>query len=243
MSNTPSKPRIGVYGIDEPRTDGPRGCRLWDIGYESALTAAGATPIMLGEKAPRRGFKDWQSEIDGIVWTSRPQLQGQAGVQDIAFCQWARRQRIPILAIDDGLHVLNTAMGGLLHQELALEKPEALQHRHPPEKGLRHAILVEENTILAGIYGEGEIVVNSEHRRGISKLPKGFRVAAQALDGVIEAIEWVEPTWFAMGVQWRPASASASGLDIQLFRGLLDAVEQKAEKARGRLRSEVSVAA
>ncbi len=30
-----------------------------------------------------------------------------------------------------------------------------------------------------------------------------------------------------MGVQWRPASASASGLDIQLFRGLLDACEER----------------
>ena len=26
-----------------------------------------------------------------------------------------------------------------------------------------------------------------------------------------------------MGVQWQPASATASGLDIQLFRGLIDA--------------------
>lgn len=231
MGLTPPTFRIGVYGADEPRTDGPRGCRLWDIGYESALTAAGATPVMLGQNPPRRGFKDWQGEVDGIVWTSSSDNQGQANSQDIAFCQWARRNRVPVLAIDHGLHVLNSALGGLIHQELSRERPEALQHRHPPENGLRHAILVLENTRLAGIYGEGELVVNSEHRRGVSKMPRGFRVAAQALDGVIEAIESEENGWFVMGVQWRPASASASGLDIQLFRGLLDACQEKADKA------------
>jgi gamma-glutamyl-gamma-aminobutyrate hydrolase PuuD len=39
---------------------------------------------------------------------------------------------------------------------------------------------------------------------------------------VIEAIEVDTDEWFALGVQWRPASATASGLDIQLFRGLID---------------------
>jgi len=47
-------------------------------------------------------------------------------------------------------------------------------------------------------------------------------VCATALDGVIEAIE-ADGGWFALGVQWQPASATASGLDIQLFRGLIDA--------------------
>lgn len=240
MAVTPSLPRIGVFGMDEPATDGPRGCRLWDVGYESTLRAAGAEPFMLGAATPRRGYKEWLSQVDGIVWTSTPETNGQATSDDIAFCQWCRKNRVPLLAIDHGLHVLNTSLGGTLYQELALEKPEALQHRHPPEKGLRHAIEVLDNTHLTDIYGEGELVVNSEHRRGISKLARGFRVAAQALDGVIEAIEGEDAHWFVMGVQWRPASASASGLDIQLFRGLLDACEERI--AGSKLRQAVAAA-
>ena len=204
-------------------TDGPRGCRLWDVGYQSTLKAAGAEAVMLGTTPPRRGYKEWLSQVDGIVWTSTVEANGQASSEDIAFCQWCRKNRVPLLAIDHGLHALNTAFGGNLYQELSLEKPEALQHRHPPEKGLRHAISVLDDTHLTQIYGEGELVVNSEHRRGINKLARGFRIAAQALDGVVEAIEGEDAQWFVMGVQWRPASPSASGLDIQLFRGLLDA--------------------
>ena len=40
---------------------------------------------------------------------------------------------------------------------------------------------------------------------------------------MIEAIESERDDWFALGVQWHPASATASGLDIQLFRGLVEA--------------------
>ena len=66
-------------------------------------------------------------------------------------------------------------------------------------------------------------------------MARGFRVSARALDGVIEAIEAENDSWFALGVQWHPASATASGLDIQLFRGLVDSVSRRAQKpARSR---------
>ena len=79
-------------------------------------------------------------------------------------------------------------------------------------------------------------MVNSEHRRGVARIARGFRVSASALDGVIEAIEAESDPWFAVGVQWRPASASASGLDIQLFRGLIDAARRRFEALHPRQR-------
>jgi putative glutamine amidotransferase len=147
------------------------------------------------------------------------------------------------LAIDSAMHVLNVVFGGTLHLDLPTERPEALQHRHPPEPGLRHAIAVVPKTHIEDIYGEGEIVVNSEHRCGIAKAGKGFRVGAQALDGVIEAIESDNERWFVLGIQWRPASASASGLDIQVFRGLIDAAAQRVGGAEKRQRASSTSAA
>src|SRR6202011_873967 len=101
---------------------------------------------------------------------------------------------------------------------------------HPPEKGLAPTIAVEPDTRLAGLYGEGEIVVNSEHRGAVNRLARGFRVGARALDGVIEAVESENEAWFVLGVQWQPASATSSGLDIQLFRGLVEAAGRRALK-------------
>ncbi len=91
---------------------------------------------------------------------------------------------------------------------------------------MRHAINVTPNTLMSKIYGEGEIVVNSEHRQAIQRVAKGFAATGIALDGVIEAVEHTNENWFAVGVQWQPASPSASGLDIQVFRALIDAAQQ-----------------
>jgi putative glutamine amidotransferase len=110
-----------------------------------------------------------------------------------------------------------------------------LQHQHAYEAGDRHAINVESGTRLAELYGEGEIVVNSEHCGAVCRPARGFRVVARALDGVIEAIEAEDEHWFALGVQWHPASASASGLDIQLFRGLVDACRERSLESAGRM--------
>jgi putative glutamine amidotransferase len=146
---------------------------------------------------------------------------------DPLLCETCRELKLPLLGVDLGLHVLNSTFGGSLYNDLPRELPQALQHRQPPEQGVRHAILVERGTRLADLYGEGEVVVNSEHRSAVSRVAKGFLVGARALDGVIEAIEADDENWFALGVQWQPASASASGLDIQLFRGLVDACRHR----------------
>jgi putative glutamine amidotransferase len=128
--------------------------------------------------------------------------------------------------VDQGLQALNTAYGGSLYLDLSREMPLALQHQRAYEPGDRHAIDVASGTRLAELYGEGEIVVNSEHRTAVCRVARGFQISARALDGVIEAIEAEDDDWFALGVQWHPASASASGLDIQLFRGFIDACRQ-----------------
>lgn len=221
MFNAPtSTVRIGIYG-SEVATLG-RNVGLWPSGYHGGIVAAGAHPVQL---EPATGNKSWNeilSGLSGVVYCAYPDGQAKQGDGE-SLCLWAKRHHFPILAIDRGLLVMNAALGGANYNDLSRELPEALQHRHPPEPGLRHAILVQPDTYLCDIYGEGEIVVNSEHRQAIQRVAPNFQIGATALDGVIEAIEYKTEQWFAMGVQWQPASASASGLDIQIFRALIDA--------------------
>ena len=227
MSHNPPSVRIGIYGTDVVCHDEPRGCALWPPGYPAAIEAAKGIPVLL--EFPRSG-RDWDdilSELDGIVLLGMERPTPRQAVEEERLCQWCGDRQIPLLGVDRGAMVLNTTYGGTNYAELARELPQALQHRHPPEKGLRHAITVTPGTRLARIYGEGEIVVNSEHRSAVNKSARGFVVSARALDGVVEAIETEDEEWFAMGVQWQPASASASGLDIQLFRGLVEACQNR----------------
>jgi len=221
-ANEPSL-RIGLFGPDGPAGDERHGCGLWAAGYRSIVTAAGAVPVPLGETARGRAWADVLEGIDGVVLSARDAPTAKQVADTEALCRWCEKRRLPLLAIDAGLHLLNATYGGTLYADLPRELPEALQHRHPPEKGLRHAIAIEPDSRLAGVYGEGEVIVNSEHRGAVQKVARGFRVTARALDGVIEAVEAEGDDWFAVGVQWHPASATASGLDIQLFRGLVEA--------------------
>lgn len=218
-----SSVRIGIFGYDGTAQQPRRSWGIWDPGFAAALTAAGAVPVQLSQ--PRR-HENWGARLDGlggVVFAgSDPRLPAALDVE-ATFLINCRNRRLPLLAVDEGLLTLNTTFGGSNYLDLAREFPEALQHRHPPEDGVRHAIAVTEGSALSRLYGEGEIVVNSEHRRAIRRLARGFTISARALDGVIEAIEAEDERWFVLGVQWQPASNTASGLDIQLFRGLVDA--------------------
>ncbi len=222
------KVRIGIYGHEDVVCAGP-GVRLWTPGFGGFLSAAGASPVPL---EPFQGDESWStllSGVHGVVLAGWPASAPRMGDEE-GLCYWCKERRLPLLAIDNGLLALNTAFGGCNYLDLAHELPEALQHRHPPEPGVRHAIFVQRDTRLADLYGEGEIVVNSLHRQAVHRLAQGFKVSARALDGVIEAIEWTGENWFALGVQWQPASGTASGLDIQVFRGLIETAERRQAK-------------
>jgi putative glutamine amidotransferase len=225
MSKSSSSPRIGVYGANDTAHQESRGFGLWAPGYHAALVAANTTPVNL-RMMPGCSWDELLENVDAVIFAESRARTARHQAEEERLCEWCRELGLPFLGVDQGMHILNTTFGGTIHIDIAREVPDALQHRQPPEPGVRHAIAVTGGTRLAKFYGEGEIVVNSEHRQAVNRVARGFRVSARALDGVIEAIETDEAetgAWFALGVQWHPASASASGLDIQLFRGLADA--------------------
>ncbi len=229
MSQPAATPRIAIYGTDRNASE-PRGFNLWPVGYQGAITHTGATPVLIGPLPAGDCWKEALHGIDGVILAESLATTPRQAEDELELVRFCRQHRIPLLAIDQGLLLLNNTLNGTTHADLSRELPEALQHRHPPEKGLRHAITVEAGTRLADLYGEGEVVVNSEHRQAVQRPARGFLVSARALDGVIEAIEPEGDGWFCLGVQWQPASASASGLDIQLFRGLVDACQVRSPK-------------
>ncbi len=168
MFSTPSTLRVAIYG-SEIKTPG-RGVGLWSIGYQGAVTAAGAMPVFL---EPSNGSQSWGDLLDGfkgVVVNGYEDVTDQGDMESL--CVWCKQRKFPILAIDRGLLAMNAALGGINYTNLSRELPEALQHRHPPEPGLRHAINVQPDTMLANVYGEGEIVVNSEHRQAIQRVAR-----------------------------------------------------------------------
>ncbi len=107
----------------------------------------------------------------------------------------------PILGICRGLQVINVAFGGALVQHL----PTAAAHCWEESTGdKQHFVRIEPNSFLSEIYRpeNGVISVNSAHHQGADGTAPGFRTAAQALDGVMEALE--APAQRIYAVQWHP---------------------------------------
>lgn len=107
---------------------------------------------------------------------------------------------LPLVAVGDGLHSLNAAMGG--------GNPRALRgHEGDDGASARHHIYIAPGSKLASIVGAGGFVrVNSRHRWGIGdaqRSPDLMTAAYSIEDGVIESVE--SPTHsLVVGVQFRP---------------------------------------
>ena len=153
---------------------------------------------------------------------------------EIALVRAARERRLPLFAICRGVQVLNVACGGTLVQDIPSAVAGGVKHSFtvPPHTPytLAHEVWVEKDTLLSRLLGDrvsGDACeVNSRHHQAVKEVAKGFRVAATAPDGVIEAIE--DPSLpFCLGVQWHPENFWRTGEFRSLFEGFLDAASAK----------------
>lgn len=119
----------------------------------------------------------------------------------------AVRRDLPVLAICRGIQELNVALGGTLHQRLH-GMPNRISHR--PIKGSpdypygpTHSVALMPGGLLAALFGQEEIMVNSLHSQGIDGPAPGLRVEAVAPDGQIEGVSLPQAR-FVVGVQWHP---------------------------------------
>ncbi|RMF43407.1 MAG: gamma-glutamyl-gamma-aminobutyrate hydrolase family protein [Planctomycetota bacterium] len=135
-------------------------------------------------------------------------------------------RRLPVLAIGAGMQLLNVTCGGNLFLHLPEDLPNCLAHRDPLDPNLRHSLVIESDSLVGRVYGEGEIRVTSRHHMAIDELAPGFRVTARCQDGVIEAIESEMIDWFAVGTQFHPETPASSVLDILIFEEFIKGIER-----------------
>lgn len=130
----------------------------------------------------------------------------------------ARERGIPVLGICRGSQVMNVAFGGTLLQHI----PEHGAHKY--HLGHDHRVDTLANTRLKRTVGDMMWVV-SIHHQAVGKVADGFRVAARARDGIIEAIESVDG-WM-LGVQFHPEMDNGKQAQA-IFTALVDAAAKNA---------------
>jgi putative glutamine amidotransferase len=153
---------------------------------------------------------------------------------ELALLAEARQRDLPVLAICRGIQILNVGCGGTLIQDIPSQVPGALDHNLtvPPHQppALAHEVWIDKDTLLTRLMRESlgssdTCEVNSRHHQAVQQIAPGFRPAATAPDGVIEAIE--DPAQrFCLGIQWHPENFWRTGEFRPLFEGFLRAGEK-----------------
>lgn len=222
--------------------------------YVRAVEAVGgiAVPISLHEPLPlQAGILASCSAIllPGSPADVDPARYGQEALKECAAKDSAREatdnlllrdafaQAKPILGICYGLQSLNVWRRGSLIQDLP-HPPEAVTPdagpavNHQPGREVQnaHPVLVAPGSRLSQLTPTGgqepfRFSVNSSHHQAIDRPGKQLMVTAiSPVDGVIEALEGVDPGQFVVAVQWHPERTfDSSEASRALFAAFLEA--------------------
>ncbi|MCT7377734.1 gamma-glutamyl-gamma-aminobutyrate hydrolase family protein [Chelativorans salis] len=214
---------------------------------EAALSAAGVLPVLVPSFGDRLDLDALLASVDGVMLTGaksnvHPSHYGgeaddRNGPYDerrdattLPLIRKAIAAGVPLLAICRGIQEMNVALGGSLAGEIQ-EREGTLDHRAPESPSqaerfaIRHPVSIKPGGCLAGVFGAGEINVNSVHRQGVDRLGPNLQVEATAPDGTVEAVSVVGAPAFAVGVQWHPEYWAASdSASKRIFAAFGDAV-------------------
>ncbi|MCT2584552.1 gamma-glutamyl-gamma-aminobutyrate hydrolase family protein [Actinophytocola gossypii] len=128
----------------------------------------------------------------GDVHASVYDVDEEQDAFDLAAARYALEAGLPTLAICRGLHVVNVALGGSLHQDMT-----------SPHQHVVHPVALHPDSALAAIRRADKVEASCFHHQCVDRLAEGLRPVAWAVDGTVEAVERTAPGWF-VAVQWHP---------------------------------------
>jgi len=230
----PCKPLIGLNADYRPgKADGTPSFTVLTAGYYQSIAAAGGIPVILPPVMDESDLSEVLQRLDGFVLVGgqdldprrdgfmlHPTVKPMNGTRedfDRRLIQCLSESGVPTFGIGAGMQLMNVAMGGNLFLHIPEDIPTALPHKDVHDPSHRHGLIVEADSLMGRVYGDGEIRVNSRHHMAIDEVAEGFTVTARSHDGVVEAIESERTDWFAIGTQFHPEGEAASALDVRIF--------------------------
>ena len=218
---------------------------------EAAISAAGVFPVLVPSFGDRLDLDQLLASVDGVMLTGsksnvNPELYGgdaseangpydpDRDATTLPLIRGAIERGVPLLAICRGIQELNVALGGSLATEIQ-EREGSLDHRAPVSDdqderfAIRQGVSIKPGSCLAGVFGAGQVKVNSVHRQAVDWLGDRLQVEAVAEDGTVEAVSVVDSRAFAVGVQWHPEYwATSEENSARIFRAFGDAARAHA---------------
>lgn len=234
MSKQDLSPSV-VLGLPIPLEDAS--WRVWSgpvhllaARYATKLQESGASVMMLPVAAS--GFHDIKRQahelvarLDGLVLAGGVDVEpARYGAEphersgpfdeardawEMALCEAAIAEGVPVFAICRGMQLLNVLLGGTLIQHL----PDVVgSDMHNPSRDAfgTHRVMTEEASWVRSAIGE-YADVSTYHHQAAENIGKGLSISARAEDGTVEAVEDMSRN--LIGLQWHPEV----GDDLRVF--------------------------
>jgi len=238
--------RSPLIGVSTSITVGTQPERAYvNSAYLFAVQQAGGIPVPLPPQLSSRAFPTIAALLDGLLLTGggdmdpaafgeapHPTLYDVAPSRDAletAAIGAAMDRGLPILAVCRGIQVLNVALGGSLHQDVASDPGTPLTHsQKEPRDQPTHAVKLAPESRLAAVMGTDAADVNSMHHQAVKALGRGLRAVAWAPDQIVEGVELDDPARLVVGVQWHPEELVRHSEGARrLFAALVDAARSR----------------
>lgn len=175
---------------------------------------------------------------ENLSW-DRVDAERDAG--EVTLFDRAYARKIPMLCVCRGMQLANVALGGTLIEDIQSELGPQYRVSHhqlrelerPPRERV-HEVMINADSGLGRILGADRIWTNSLHHQAIRTLAPPLRAVGHAEDGVIEALELLEPDFFFYGVQWHPEHLPADDSSVRLYTAFLEAATATIPESRMR---------
>jgi len=209
--------------------------------YLHAVQQAGGVPVLLPPQLSKASLERLVRGLDALLLTGggdvdpatfgeepHPTLYEVAPARDALETQVtliALERKTPLLAICRGIQVLNVALGGSLHQDVATEPGTQIQHsQKEAREQTTHKVTVTPRSRLGRVLGAEDLEVNSFHHQVIKSLGRGLVPVAWAPDKLVEGVELDDDSRWVVGVQWHPEHLVGSSEPARrLFSALVTA--------------------